>query len=163
MAICDYCGATYHGGAIKDGAYRYCIGQCHERGKFLLSKLEHVPQHKIDAFVIAQHDGPCPRCGQNSSIDVYQSYRIWSALVYARWQTREYVACQKCARAEQLADLSTCLFAGWWSPHGLLITPFFVVFNIAAFLRRPSRTVPSERFCKLARLMLARQLADQGV
>ena len=40
-------GATYRGGAIKDGAYRYCTGLCHERGRVLLSHLDHVPQNKI--------------------------------------------------------------------------------------------------------------------
>jgi hypothetical protein len=118
MAICDYCGTTYRGGAIKIGDYHFCNVDCAERGKFLLGKLERVSQNKIDAFVMAQHDDPCPKCDQNSSVDVYQSYRISSALVYTRWETRRYVACQKCARAEQLGDLATCLGLGWWSPRG---------------------------------------------
>ena len=156
MAICDYCGTTYRGGAIKDGAYRYCNGQCAERGKFLLSKLERIPQNKIDAFVMAQHAGPCPKCDQNSTVDVYQSYRIWSAFVYTRWETERYVACAKCARERQSTDLAICLSLGWWSPQGFLTTPFYVVFNIAAMLRRPNAAVPSERFFKLTRLNLAR-------
>src|SRR4029077_16941316 len=98
MAICDYCGTTYRGGAKKDGAYRYCGGLCHERGRVLLSKLDHVPQSKVESFITLQHAGPCPSCGQNRSVDVYRSSRIWSALVYSTWQTNDYVACQKCAR-----------------------------------------------------------------
>jgi hypothetical protein len=163
MAVCDYCGATYHGGAIKDGAYRYCTGLCHERGSVLLRKLDHIPQNKIDSFIVSQHQGPCPRCGKNSSIDVHKSYRIWSALVYAQWQTNEFIACKKCARAQQLADLSTCIAAGWWSPHGFFVTPFFVIFNIAARLRHHDPATPSDRFSKLARLILARHLANQEV
>jgi hypothetical protein len=37
MAICDCCGTTYRGGAIKHGDYRFCNGHCAERGEFLLS------------------------------------------------------------------------------------------------------------------------------
>jgi hypothetical protein len=162
MAICDYCGTTYRGGAIKHGDYRFCNGHCAERGRFLLSKLKHVPQYKIDAFVRAQHAGPCPKCGQNSSVDVYQSYQIWSALVYAQWQTKRFAACRRCARQEQMGDLATSLAVGWWSPHGFIITPFYIALNLAAMLRRRDPAVPSDRFYKLTRLNLARHLADQG-
>jgi hypothetical protein len=162
MAICDYCGTTYRGGAKKDGAYRYCGGLCHERGRVLLSKLDHVPQSKVESFITLQHAGPCPSCGQNRSVDVYRSPRIWSALVYSTWQTNDYVACQKCARIRQSKDLAFCLAAGWWSPHGFLITPFLSTFNIAAILHHQDPAVPSDRFRKLARVNLARHLANQS-
>jgi hypothetical protein len=58
------------------------------------------------------------------------------------------VACQRCARKQQTADLALCLTAGWWSPWGLFITPFFVAFNIAGVLRHPNAGRPSERFHK---------------
>jgi hypothetical protein len=161
MAICDYCGISYRGGAIKDGAYRYCTGVCLERGKALLSLLNRIPQDKIDALIKSEHAGPCPRCGENRSIDVYTSYQIWSALVYSRWQTKQYVACQQCARQQQVSDLGLCLSTGWWSPIGFLITPFFVIFNLAGLLRRQNPAVPSDRFRKLTRLHLARHLANR--
>jgi hypothetical protein len=163
MAVCDYCGATYRGGAIRDGVYRYCTGLCHERGKVLLSKLDHIPESKIDAFIRSQHEGPCPHCGKNRSVDVYNSYRIWSALIYSHWETEEYLACHKCGRAQQIGDLGLCLAAGWWSPHGFLITPFFVAFNVAAILRHQHPKQPSERFRKLVRVNLARRLANQSL
>ena len=158
MAICDYCGATYRGGAIKDGAYRYCTGLCHERGKVLLSHLDRVPQSTIDAFIARAHEGPCGSCGKNRSVDVYWSYRIWSALIYSRWQTNSYVVCRECARERQSEDLALCLGAGWWSFPGLLITPFYVIFNIAAMFRRHDPATPSEHFRKLVRMNLARHL-----
>jgi|SRR6516164_2598983 hypothetical protein len=163
MAICDYCGTTYRGGAIKDGAYRYCNGQCAERGKFFLTKLERIPENKIDAFVMDQHAGPCPECDQSSSVDVYQSYQIWSAVIYSQWWTNRFVACRKCARIRQAKHLAYCLAAGFWSPPGLLITPFQIIFNVAAILRRQDPAVPSDRFYKLTRLNLGRLLVDRGV
>jgi len=159
MAICDYCGTSYRGGAVKDGPYRYCTGRCRDRGKVLLGYLEKVPQVKIDSAIEESHGGPCPSCGHNRSVDVYQSHRIWSALIYSRWETSNYVVCQECAREKQLNDLMFCVAAGWWSPHGFLITPFFIAFNVFALLHRLDPALPSERFRKLVRMNLARRLA----
>jgi hypothetical protein len=159
MAVCDYCGTSYRGGAMKDGPYRYCTGLCCDRGRVLLGYLETVPQVKIDAVVEESHKGPCGTCGRERSVDVYQSHRIWSALIYSRWETNSYLTCHACARERQLSDLMFCLVAGWWSPHGLLITPFFIVFNMWALLHRHDSALPSERFQKLVRMNLARRLA----
>ena len=76
MAICDYCGTTYRGGAIKDGAYRYCNGQCAERGKFLLSTLARIPQNKIHAFVMAQHGAEIERDVHPREPQEYQRTRM---------------------------------------------------------------------------------------
>lgn len=62
---------------------------------------------------------------------------------------------------ELTTDLTTCLAAGWWSPPGLLTTPFYVVFNVLALMHRPDPMMPSERFRKLMRMNLARQLVRQ--
>jgi hypothetical protein len=159
MAICDYCGTSYRGGAVKDGPYRYCTGLCCDRGKVLLGYLEKVPQEKIDSIIEQSHSGPCSSCGHSQTVDVYQSYRIWSALIYSRWENQSYVVCQDCARQRQWGDLMFCLAAGWWSPHGFLITPFFVAFNILALVHRLDPALPSERFSKLVRMNLARRLA----
>jgi hypothetical protein len=108
----------------------------------------------------SRHKHHSGSCGENRSIDVYKSYRIWSALVYSQWREGQYVACQRCARAQQAADLALCLTAGWWSPWGLFITPFFAAFNIAGLVHHPDPGQPSERFRKLTRLNLARHLAN---
>jgi hypothetical protein len=42
-----------------------------------------------------------------------------------------------------------------------LSAPFLITLNVAAILRRQDLAVPSARFCKLARLNLARHLANQ--
>jgi hypothetical protein len=159
MAICDYCGVTYRGGAIKDGAYRYCTGHCCERGRALLSRLDHIPQSEIDLIVASAHKGPCECCGRKRNVDVYSSYRIWSAWVYLRWQTNSFVLCRECARKRQNEDLVFCLIAGWWSPPGVLITPFFIGLNIAAMLHHRKPAVTSDRFRKLIRINLARSLS----
>ena len=160
MAVCDYCGVTYRGGAIKVGPYRFCTGPCRDRGGALLKLLDNISETTIHSYVARVHEGPCASCGQRRSIDVYQSYRIWSALVYSRWETRSHVLCRSCARSRQISDLMFCIFAGWWGP-GVFITPFQIAFNIVAMFRTPNPMVPSERFCKLAKLDLARKIAAQ--
>jgi hypothetical protein len=155
------CGTTYRGGSVKDGPYRYCMGHCRDRGKVLLGYLASVPQAKIESVIEQSHRGPCASCGEHHSIDVYHSYRIWSALIYSRWETGTYVACQDCARQQTLDNLALCSVAGWWSPHGFLATPFFIVFNILALFRRPDPMRPSEGFRKLVRMNLARRIASQ--
>jgi hypothetical protein len=161
MATCDYCSGTYRGWAIKDGSYRYCNGLCHSRGKALLSCLDGFPSDKLDAIIAREHAGPCLNCGQNRNVDIHESHKIQSFFVYSSWQTSSFVACQTCAHRRQKEDLLCCLLAGWWSPRGILTTPFFVVFNILAMFRRQDPGVASDRFRKLIRMRLAHQLASQ--
>jgi hypothetical protein len=161
MATCDYCGATYRGWAIKDGPYRYCTGLCHSRGKALLSRLDQLPSSKLDEIIAREHAGPCPRCLQNRSVDVYESHRIRSFIVYSSWQTNSFVACRECAHQQQSEDLAFCFFAGWWSPPGILITPFFILFNIVAMFRRQDPSLASDRFRIMVRMNVARHLASQ--
>jgi hypothetical protein len=161
IAICDYCGATYRGGSVKDGPYRYCMGHCRDRGKVLLGYLAQVPQAKIESVIEQSHRGPCDSCGGHRCIDVHKSYRIWSALIYSRWETGTYLACQDCSRQQAFSNLAFCTIAGWWSPPGFLATPFFIVFNLFALFRRLDPTRPSEGFRKLIRMNLARKIASQ--
>ena len=161
MATCDYCGATYRGGAIKDGPYRFCTGVCHSKGKALLGRLDRFPSTKLDAIIAREHAGPCLNCGGNRTVDVYEFHRIRSVLIYSSWQTTSFVACQICARQRQREELGFSIVAGWWSPPGMLITPFFVLFNIVAMFRRQNSDVASDRFRKMIRMNVATQLAGQ--
>jgi hypothetical protein len=157
MAICDYCGTSYRGGSVKDGPYRYCKGICRDRGNVLLGYLDQVPSAEVESFIEKLHLGPCESCRNNRNVDVYHSHRIWSLFVYSKFETNSYIACRGCATERQLSDLMFCMGAGWWSPHGFLATPFFIVLNFVALMNRVDPTVPSERFRKFARMELARR------
>lgn len=159
MATCDYCGASYRGSAIKDGPYRYCTDPCLSGGKRLTRCLEAVPEAAIDRAIENAFRGPCNACGQHRNVDVFRSYRIWSALVYTRWETDVHVVCLSCARKRQWSDLAFSAVAGWWSARGILTTPFYILFNVVALLRRPDSNSPSEGFRKLVRMNLARHIA----
>ena len=47
MAVCDYCGTTYRGGAAVYGKLRFCTHQCRDRGK-VLEILDHVAPAIVD-------------------------------------------------------------------------------------------------------------------
>ena len=159
MAICDYCGASYRGGAIKDGPYRYCTSPCLSRGKTLTRRLDRVSPATIDAAVEMEHRGPCNDCGEHRCVDVFRSYRVSSALIYTRWETAVHVVCIECARKRQWSNLAFSAIFGWWSVRGMISTPFYILFNVVALLRSPDPALPSESFRKLVRLNLARHLA----
>lgn len=160
MPTCDYCNATYRGWAIKDGRYRYCTGLCQERGRTLLNVLKTIPESEIERVIIDAHQSICPNCNKNSGIDVHSSYEIWSAIVYSSWKTNSHIVCKACARKMRLKALISCLVKGWWSPPGLLTTPFYALFNVIAFIT-PTHSSASERFRKLVRINLARRQAAQ--
>src|SRR5205085_235600 len=153
MANCDYCGAFYRGGAIRDGDYRFCTGPCHQRGQSLTAILADVPEAEVSARIADVHTGPCPRCAKRRNVDIYDSFRTWSALVYTKWETRSHLCCRICARKHQISDLIFCLYAGWWSsPFGLLIGPFQIFRNIREMLHRSSIAGPSKRLQQRVRM-----------
>jgi hypothetical protein len=159
MATCDYCGASYRGGAIKDGPYRYCTSPCLSRRKRLASRLQNVSLATIDAAIEMAHREPCNDCGQHRSVDVFRSYRVSSALIYTRWETGVHVVCVECARKRQWSNLACSAVFGWWSGRGMISTPFYILFNVIALLRRYDPASPSESFRKYVRMDLARHLA----
>jgi hypothetical protein len=65
MAICDYCGASYRGGAMKEGPYRFCTGLCRDRGMKILQNLEGMSDEQMETLISRAHQGPCPICNRN--------------------------------------------------------------------------------------------------
>lgn len=158
MATCDYCGASYRGGAMKEGPYRFCTGLCRDRGIKILQNLKGVLDEQMEASISRAHQGPCPLCNENANVDVHTSYRFRSALIYCSWQERSFVSCMECARKTQRDDLGFTVAAGWWSPPGILITPFAIIFQFLEMRRRPDPARPSDRFRKRMTLDIARHL-----
>jgi hypothetical protein len=159
MAICDYCGSSYRGGSIKEGPYRYCTGLCRDRGMKILQHLEGMPADRIEDLILQAHRGPCPKCSRNVSVDVHTSYRFRSALIFLSGKEQSFVSCSECARKTQRDDLGFTIISGWWSPPGILITPFAVAFQLVAMRRPIDAENPSDRFRKLVKLRIAQSRA----
>jgi hypothetical protein len=160
VAHCDYCGTYFSGGSIKRGNYRFCNGVCADKGA-VLTALDSCSVEEIDEYISSFHSGPCPRCGARANVDVHQSHRVYSVLVYTRWQTNKHFCCQKCGRNQQLKDLGFSMLCGWWGfPFGLIITPLQIVKNIIGIVRPSDR--PSRDLQRIAKLELAQKLAGEA-
>jgi hypothetical protein len=105
MAVCDYCGTTYRGGAAVHGKLRFCTHQCRDRGK-VLEVLDHVAPSIVDEEIERVRSQPCPECGGLTGVDIHKSHRIWSAMVYTTWKTESHFCCQSCGRKHQLKSLA---------------------------------------------------------
>ena len=81
MAVCDYCGTTYRGGAAVHGKLRFCTHQCRDRGR-ILELLDSFPPAAIDEQIESERVGPCAECGARANIDIHKSHKVYSALVW---------------------------------------------------------------------------------
>jgi hypothetical protein len=157
VAICDYCGATYRGGAAVHGKLRFCTHQCRDKGR-VLELLDQIPPSMIEDQIDKIRAGPCPECGSRASIDVHKSYKVYSALVWTSWRTRSHFCCQSCGRRHQAKALASSALLGWWGiPFGLLITPWQIVRNLLAMMRKADRASPDLE--RSVRIDLANALA----
>ena len=156
MAVCDYCGTTYRGGAAHYGKLRFCTHQCRDRGR-VLELLDEVPPSAIDRCVDQVRTGPCPECGTRANVDYHKSHRIWSAMVYTTWNTRTHFCCQSCGRKHQMLGVAFSGLLGWWMPIGFFITPFQIARNIAGMLRRGDR--PSSDLVRMVKIDMAERMA----
>jgi len=157
MAKCNYCGTIILFGGPRDGDLRYCSARCLQSGQ-LLAVSSQIPQSQIDQNIWKLHQGQCPKCGGSGPVDVYNSYRVWSALVVTQWTSRYQVSCRSCGLKAQLADAGYCMLLGWWGfPSGLLVTPMQVIRNIWSAARPPDPSRPSPQLEKALRIAIANQ------
>ncbi|MFI5458747.1 MAG: hypothetical protein ACHRXM_25245 [Isosphaerales bacterium] len=67
------------------------------------------------------------------------------------------MTCRRCAFKSQVGNLVFTALLGWWSAHGLLITPVYFVRNIIAIVSPPDPSGPSPKLVQVARVQLASQ------
>jgi hypothetical protein len=157
MAVCEYCGTTYRGGAAVHGKHRFCTNQCRDRGR-ILELLDAFPTAAIEKEIEKEHAGPCPECGARANIDIHKSHKVYSAFVWTSWKTQSHICCQSCGRKHQLKAIAYSGSLGWWGvPFGLIITPVQLLRNVAGMLRRADR--PSNDFARTMRVHLAERVA----
>jgi hypothetical protein len=159
MAVCDYCGTTYRGGAAVHGKLRFCTHQCRDRGK-VLEVLDHVAPSVVDQEIERVRLQPCPECGALTGVDIHKSHRIWSAMIYTTWRSTSHFCCQSCGRKHQLKSLAFSGLLGWWMPIGLLITPFQIMQNVKGMLRRGDRA--SNDLQRSVRIDFAQRLLERA-
>ena len=101
----------------------------------------------------------CCRCGQVTAQPRYVVLRrVKSFLVWARIGRVEGIFCRDCAdRAAAEASTSTWAW-GWWSPPGLLLTPWALLVNLLGGTK--PRTVNARVLIRQARAFLAQGELD---
>jgi hypothetical protein len=113
------------------------------------------PKHP-DAGTIALR---CPHCNtENVELAVSLSI-VRGFLLMARMGSRYEVGCRHCVRRRAWSAAVSNLLLGWWCiPWGLL-TPFYVIQNIASALRRPPGVL--DEALRLAGISLADVEVDE--
>lgn len=157
MAVCDYCGTTYRGGAAVHGNLRFCTHQCRDRGR-ILELLDEFAPKVIDAEIQKLRTGPCEECGAQANIDIHKSYRVHSVVIWTQWRSLSHLCCQSCGRKHQWKAIGYSGTLGWWGlPFGPIITPIQIARNFFAIMRRADR--PSPDFTRIMRVHLAERVS----
>ena len=157
MASCEACNTTILFGGTKDGHHRYCNDKCYEQG-LLLRAADEIPVEIVLEATEELRRGACPSCAGAGPIEVFNSYRVWSALLVTSWQTRPAICCRSCATKNQLGDAAFSLFLGWWGfPWGLVMTPVQIVRNLTSLGKKPDPYQPSEELKDNVRILLVSQ------
>jgi hypothetical protein len=160
MAVCDCCNKSFSLFGVSENGYTYCSAKCKDQAQALLKALDGFNPQEIDAYIERVHSGPCKQCGQSGPVDFYQSYRVFSVIIFTRWTTHNHFVCRLCARKEQLKSLAYSALLGWWGfPFGLILTPIQIIRNVVGLADSSDRSHPSVRLQKLLKLNLARQVA----
>jgi hypothetical protein len=160
MARCGYCNSMILMGGTQVGNLRFCNEKCAAQGQLLIRSRQ-VPDAHVQELVYRMHQGPCPKCGGAGPIDVFTTYRIWSAVFLTSWKNVPEVCCKSCGTKSQIGGLVTSLLFGWWGfPWGLIMTPVQIIRNLRGMMRSVDRTQPSEELARVARIQLASQMSQ---
>ena len=161
MPTCSYCNERYWFGGIKDGNRNYCNQDCQSRGQ-LLDVAEQLPADAVANYIHSMRDSNCPVCGGPGPIEVYTSYRVWSAVLLTSWSNRPRISCKKCATKAQFGSLAFSSVLGWWGfPWGLIMTPVQIIRNIGGMLSSKDTRAPSPQLVKLLKINLAANVLNQ--
>lgn len=163
MAKCAYCGSTILFTSRRAGEQWFCNDFCLERGN-LLAMSPPIPDNVVEQSVWSIHQGPCPKCRGPGPVDVYVSYRVWSAFYFTTWKSQPQISCRACGVKSQIGGAVFSLFCGWWGfPWGPIMTPVQITRDIIGSARAPDPTRPSTQLTRIVRLNIAaRALASQS-
>jgi hypothetical protein len=167
---CDRCGAAIGRVEKWDGPLRFCSVECLRAGPVGGLAIQ-VSAVEVEQAAWAIRQAPCPCCHEHRPVDLYESYRIWSVLVFTTWHTRVTTCCSPCAQARRKRDAIFSALFGWWGfPFGIIWTPVQVFRNIRALIRHEESPRPSRQFLAALsaqlyekRLMTALSQSNRGV
>ena len=157
MAKCAYCGTLILFGGERRGHLRFCNEECLENG-VVVRIAESLPDDEVRRRALAVHQGICPRCLGPGPVDARVSYRVWSLLIMTTLQHMPMISCRSCAVKTLWRDIVFCLFFGWWSLEGMVVTPILLFRNIASLVFPPDPSQPSPALASMIRTNMAHRI-----
>jgi ribosomal protein S14 len=156
MENCAYCGSNIIAGGKKECSLKFCNEECFQKGSAYVAK--RLTEEMITEHVLTVHQGTCPKCQGSGPVDVYVSYRVWSAAVYISWSTRQQVSCRSCGISSNVGNSLFSLFLGWSCPLGLFLIPIQMGRNAISLLTSPDPARPSAALRAIVKANLMAEL-----
>ncbi len=104
---------------------------CAKCGNQLIGETK--PMGSVDTYFAKQTRG-CQICGSLAPTKYVEFYANIGMLLARRYYSMKGRLCKKCINREFKEKTLTTLFLGWWSTISFIITPFYLINNIARFI-----------------------------
>ncbi|MFT4641362.1 MAG: hypothetical protein ACI8T1_004699 [Verrucomicrobiales bacterium] len=143
MATCTYCDSFFFFSGKKEETGNYCNEECQAAGHMMTVSMAFSPE-EMEAMVQATHHGACPRCSGPGPVDIHKAHRIASFIMISSWPSESELSCRKCGRKRQASGFIRSGRFGWWSLHGIILTPIQLTKNIVGMIGGPKPGNPSE-------------------
>jgi len=163
MATCSSCGTTILFGGPRVGDMRFCSDKCAENGKILIFS-KSIPDDVVKSQALEIFHGLCPICKGKGPVDLYISYRVWSAIIISNWSERRILSCRPCGVKNQIGNTFITLIFGWWGiPHGIINTPINLIRNIKRLLSNNINFKPSGEMEDFVRVRIANAIYEDSL
>ncbi|MDX2038715.1 MAG: hypothetical protein SFX72_18865 [Isosphaeraceae bacterium] len=165
MGKCDHCGEGILFGGVRTEGRRYCGAEC-ASFDVVIRTAEALPDAEVEEWVREYRGGGCANCGRLEPIDIHESYRVHSLIVYTTWATKRVICCRSCARSELVKSAFFCFLFGWWGfPFGIIVTPVQLFRNLIRLtgIGMPDPEVPSAALIRSVRLDAASMILHQAM
>ncbi|WP_437203650.1 hypothetical protein [Planctomicrobium sp. SH664] len=162
MARCQTCGAFLILAGARDGSFKYCNRSCHQRHLTRQIKLieYHIPEDSVETLVNAHFD-QCPLCQGEGPVDVYTLSHPLIERPFREDIQERLLCCQDCGRKRLTWTTLKLVLMGWWTPMGLIATPFLILANVRQWVKSAPIT-PSPELRSYIRNQLAVQIRQQA-
>ncbi len=107
--FCRQCGETLHAEQLKE-----------QRGS-------------VDTYFAKQTRG-CQVCGSLAPTKYVEFYQNVGMILARQYSSMKGRLCKKCINREFKKRTLTTLFLGWWGTISFIITPFYLINNVARFV-----------------------------
>jgi hypothetical protein len=137
MNRCPECKTLVLGGGYRiPGEKPYCKKACAE-ASIVRRFADTIPEKFVREEAGLVRAGACPICGStDGSVNGRLVHSVISLVRVTFWRHDAVVGCRRCHRKKLAGKTLTTLLLGWWSVHGIFMTPVFLVKNAIEWFRK---------------------------